>query len=131
MASNLNVLTNLDRARIAWGADMPRWVRLLATACDATSQRIVADRLDRSGGYVSRLINRNYAGSYDEAETLVRGAYGDEEVDCPLWGPIPLSSCIRNRRRKGPPQNQPQRLHAATCPACPNNTDRAAVHEEE
>jgi hypothetical protein len=119
-----NVPTNLDRARAAWGADMPAWIGLLASACDATNQRAVAERIAKSGGYVSRVINRNYAGSYEEAETIVRAAYGNEDVVCPLWGPIPLSSCIRARRRKAAPQNQAHLAHARTCPTCPNNEDR-------
>jgi hypothetical protein len=121
--------TNVDRATAAWGHDMPAWVRLLASACDGANQRAVGDRLGKSSGYVSRILNRNYAGSYREAETLVRAAYGAEDVACPLWGPIPLSSCIRNRRREGPPRNQAHHLHAVHCPACPNNSDRRQAPE--
>lgn len=117
-------LTNVSKATIAWGAQMPSWVRLLASACDQTNQRQVGGRLGRSSGYISRIINREYAGSYEEAETLVRAAYGNEDVVCPIWGEIPLSSCIRNRRRKGPARNQAHHLCAARCPSCPNNTDR-------
>ena len=116
--------TNQERAVIAWGADMPAWVRLLASACDGTNQRVVGERLGKSSGYVSRLINRSYAGSYPEAERLVRATYGAEDVACPLFGPIPLSSCMRNRRRKEPPRHQAHHQYAATCPGCPNNTDR-------
>ena len=115
---------NLARAVAGWGDNMPEWVRQLAAACDRTSQRDVADRLKRSSGYVSRLINGNYTGSYEEAETIVRAAFGGEMVACPEWGEIPLSSCVRNRRRKGPPINLVHRRCAAACPACPNNTDR-------
>lgn len=122
MTSNLNV-TNLARAAAAWGDDMPGWVRLLASACDTDNQRIVGDRLGKSSGYISRLINRSYAGSYPEAERIVRAAYGDEDVACPLFGPIPLASCLRARRRKGPPRNQLHHQYAATCPDCPINTD--------
>ena len=72
MMGNLNIAaTNLDRAIAAWGADLPEWVRLLADAADRTSQRAVADQLGKSAGYVSRLIRRDYAGSYAEAETIV------------------------------------------------------------
>jgi hypothetical protein len=123
--------TNVAKAQAAWGAGIPAWVRLLASASDAAGQRRVAERLGKSAGYVSRLINRSYAGSYEEAETLVRAAYGNEDVVCPLWGPIPLTSCIRNRRRKGPPRNQVHHLHARHCPGCPNNTDRPSASEEE
>lgn len=116
--------TNLERAETAWTAPMPDWVRRLATACDADNQRVVAQRLRKSSGYVSRLLNRKYEGSYEEAETLVRAAYGIDEVDCPIWGAIPLKSCVRMRRRTATPQNMRDRLHADTCPTCPLNTDR-------
>jgi len=119
-------VTNLQRATAAWGSDMPAWVRLLASACDTTNQRQVGDRLGKSSGYISRLLNRSYGGSYEEAEIQIRAAYGTDDVVCPLWGPIPLSSCLRNRRREAPPRNQAHHLHASTCPTCPNNTDRAA-----
>lgn len=128
-ASLASALSNVDRARTSWGADMPAWVGLLASACDAANQRSVADRLGRSGGYVSRVLNRSYAGSYDEAETIVRAAFGNEDVVCPIWGAIPLASCLRNRRRRGVPQNQAQLLFARTCPTCPMNTDRPAPSE--
>jgi len=123
MTLNHEVTTNLARASIAWGSDMPEWVKLLGRACDAASQRTVADRLGKSSGYVSRIINRCYPGSYDEAETLVRAAYGRDDVNCPLFGAIPLSSCVRNRRRKGPARNQAHHLYATTCPSCIHNTD--------
>jgi hypothetical protein len=121
--------TNVMRAQAAWGADMPPWVRLLASACDTKSQRLVGDFLGKSSGYISRIINRNYAGSYEEAEIIVRTRLGDDGVVCPLWGSIPLSSCVRARRRKGPPRNQAHHVHAATCPTCPNNTDRQLAED--
>jgi len=117
--------TNAERAAAAWGENVPAWVQLLATACDADNQRMVGDRLNKSSGYISRLINRSYAGSYEEAERLVRAAYGGEEVTCPLYGPIPLSSCMRARRRKTPARNTLHQQYAATCPTCPNNGDVA------
>ena len=115
--------TNAERASAAWGSDMPVWVRLLATACDADNQRVVGERLGKSSGYISRVLSRTYAGSYEEAERLVRATYGGEDVDCPLFGPIPLASCLRARRRKGPARNHLQKQYAATCPTCSNNND--------
>jgi hypothetical protein len=116
---------NMAAACDAWGTDMPRWVHLLATACDVTSQAAAAERIGRSGGYVSKLINNNYPGDMAEAEMIVRAAWGDEDVLCPLWGVIPLSSCMIARRRTAPPTNFTHRLHARHCPTCPNNGDRA------
>lgn len=103
---------------------MPEWVRLLAEACDKTNQKSVAEKIGKSGGYVSRLLNRNYAGNYEEAEKLVRAAFGNEEVVCPIWGAMPLANCLRARRRTGLPRNIIHQQHAAVCPTCPNNTDR-------
>lgn len=124
-------LTNLERAKAAWGIDMPPWVRLLAGACDVTNQRAVGDRLGIDSAHVSRLINRKYGASYENAELLVRSRLGAEDVLCPIWREtIPLRSCIRSRRRKGTPQNLLHRLHAQNCPTCPNNTDRAAAELE-
>lgn len=126
MSVIVNNRTNIDRARAAWGHDLPRWVHLLASACDASNQRVVSEKLGKSQGYTSRLISKSYAGSYAEAERLVRAAYGDEEVFCPIWGPIPLANCMRNRRSNVPPRNSVQHQYRRACPTCPVNTDAAA-----
>lgn len=123
-----NLDTNLDRAEAAWGKDVPRWVKLLAEACDRASQRAVADRLSAAGfncssGTISKLINRKYPASTAEPERAVLAIYGGDDVGCPLHGAIPLQSCIRNRRRKGPPRNATHHQFAAHCPTCPHNTD--------
>lgn len=133
MSSNVNRnndLSNLDRARAAWGADMPRWVQLLASACDTTSQREAGDRIGKSSGYISRILNNRYPGDLGEAEKLVRAAWGAEDVACPLWGPIPLRSCMAARRRTLPPQNSVHHLHRRACPTCPNNSDGPLLDEE-
>lgn len=125
-----SLLTNRERAAAAWGIDMPAWVRLLASACDATNQRAAGGRIGRDSSYISRVLRKTYAGSYEEAELLVRAAFGAEDVVCPVWGAIKLETCIRNRRHPGPPRNQMQHLNAANCPLCPNNTDRPDAGEE-
>lgn len=121
---------NLDRAIAAWGTDLPQWIKLLAEACDRSNQREVADRLGKSAGYVSRILRRDYAGSYAEAETLVRAKFSADKVPCPLFGEIPLASCVKLRRRTAPPQNHMHHACARTCPDCPNNTDRPTDEEE-
>lgn len=115
---------NLSKARTAWGAELPDWVAALATACDRSNQRAVGDQLGRSSGYVSRIINHNYAGSYEEAEQLVRSRLNGERIRCPVWdSEILLSACRRYRRYRGIAHNQMLRTYAAACPTCPNNTD--------
>lgn len=125
MSGNVNTtFANMQSALAAWGDTMPNWIRLLAAACDLTNQRDVGEKLGKSAGYVSRVLRNIYTGNMAEAENLVRATFGGEDVLCPLWGPIPLASCMRNRRRKTPPRNQSHHLHRRTCPTCPNNSDR-------
>jgi hypothetical protein len=115
--------TNLQKAWAAWG-NPPEWVQLLAKECDRTSQREVAERLSKSGSYVNRLINRTYPASYAEAEEQVFAVIGARQVECPAFGEIPLTSCIRNRRRKGPATNTLQRTFERHCRNCAQNPDR-------
>lgn len=121
--------SNLGKARLAWGAAMPAWVKLLAEACDRTSQREVAARLGKSGPYVSRILRNAYPGDMAEAERLVRAAYGAERVMCPLFGSMALKTCMRNRRRPHPARHEVHHAFDRTCPRCPNNTDKP--HEED
>ena len=118
----VNQLTNLERATAAWGLSPPDWIALLARSCDATNQRLVADRLAKSSGYVSRVLSRTYAGDYAEAERQVRATFGAERVLCPVFGDMGLRTCITNRRRTRPANWAHVQL-ARTCPDCPNNTD--------
>lgn len=116
-------ITNHQRAIEAWGPDLPEWIKLLALHADRTSQRAVADRLGKSSPYVSRIINRSYAGNYQEAENQVRSIFGEERVPCPIFGQIALKTCIRSRRRTGPAVNFLHHQFAKHCPNCPINTD--------
>jgi hypothetical protein len=126
-------LTNLQRAIEAWGAELPEWVRVLATACDASNQRGVGTLLGKSSGYISRIINNQYRGDLAEAERLVRARLCHEDVHCPIWNsPIPLSSCMRHRRRgRDVPSNTIQQSYLRVCPRCPNNADVASGEEGE
>lgn len=132
MSGNLNKdATNIERARAAWGSDMPNWVRLLASACDATNQREAGERIGKSSPYISRIIRNCYPGDLGEAEKLVRAAWGEEDVHCPLWGPIPLASCLSNRRRTATPTNSVHHMYRRACPTCPNNSDYPDLKGEE
>ncbi len=51
----------LEIARAAWRADLPDWIEALAIECAATSQNMVAARMNRSAGTVSQLLNNKYA----------------------------------------------------------------------
>lgn len=116
--------SNLAKAEQAWGHPLPDWVRLLADHADRVGQRGVGDRIGRNAATVSRIINACYPGDLAEAEQLIRANLGAEQVACPLWGTIPLASCMSARRRKLPPQNHKHRSERRVCPNCTNNSDR-------
>lgn len=125
-------LTNLQRATIAWGDDMPDYIKLLAREADRLGQRGVGEKIDRSNATISKLINRCYTGgSYEECAVIINAAFGSNKVDCPLFGDIPIASCVRNRRRKGHAINALQRQFAAACPSCPLNPDKVTSPNKE
>lgn len=115
--------TNLEKARLAWGVDLPDWVRLLATAADRLGQRAAGARIARSGGLVSRIINNSYGALTTEIEQRVSAVFGNSQVACPELGSIPHISCLATRRRKAAPVNAVQRHMADACPLCPLNPD--------
>jgi hypothetical protein len=117
----------LPRPKAHGGAELPDWIAELAARCDATSQRSVAVQIGVSSPFISKLINRTYEAGYDEAEVTVRAAIMNENVECPIViMPMPLASCLRNRRREAPPINLMHRQFASACPTCPLNPDRKA-----
>lgn len=115
---------NRRTALAAWGDPLPRWIAVLARACDDANQRQVAQKLGKSSGYISRVLSKTYTGDMAEAERLVLASLASDRVDCPFWGrPIPLSSCMRARRRQHP-RGEIMIAHKRACDACPLNTDQ-------
>ncbi len=127
MSGNVNQQTNLAKALLAWKGDCPEWVRILARACDVTSQRAVGAKIGQSNATVSKVINCVYPGDYAELERKVRAALTADRVLCPVTGAmIQLKTCLRNRRRHRhyPPQDWLQREYDLACPNCRHNTDQ-------
>lgn len=127
MSGNVNQESNLAKALRAWKGDCPEWVRILARACDATSQRAVGDKIGQSGGTISRVLSHSYAGDYAELERKVRAALTADRVACPVTGAmIQLKTCLRNRRRwrQGPPRGWLEHAYEHACPNCRHNTDQ-------
>ena len=117
---------NMAKALSAWGGDPPRYIILLAEACDTSSQRRVADKISLSSAYVSKLINRSYEASYAEAETIILSIFSAGNVVCPIIGEaISLKTCLRSRRFDGPALNLLHRQWRAHGPSCPHNIDGA------
>lgn len=83
----------VEKARAAWGADIPDWVDGLAKACAASSQNRVAKRMNRSASLVSAVLANTYKGSLEAVEEVYRGVFETATVACPSLGTIPSNIC--------------------------------------
>ena len=117
------VPNNTQRAISGWGDPLPEFIRLLANYADRCGQRGAGAKIGRSSATVSKILRNIYPASVEETKILVMAGFSAGTADCPIFGEIPLASCVRNRRRKGPPINTLQRHFAAACPNCPQNPD--------
>lgn len=113
----------LAKARVAWGADMPDWVALLASACAGASQNQVAKRLGVSATLVSNVLGAKYTGDMTRVEDIVRGAYARQVTDCPALGELPTDIC-RKWRRKARKLNSANSLNVTMFRAC----NRCPIH---
>ncbi|MEQ8318736.1 MAG: transcriptional regulator [Rhodospirillales bacterium] len=110
---------HLNKARNAWGDDLPDWVEALATACDQTSQRRTAERIGYSSATVSLVLKATYSGDLTAVERAVNARILDAHVECPIAGDIPLADCISNQKPATRFTNQRQIQFLRTCPTCP------------
>jgi hypothetical protein len=78
---------------------MPDWIMVLAEACDAASQTMVAKRIGFSSSVVSAMLRRTYTGAARNVEQAVRGALMREITVCPVAGEIPKHICLQHQQR--------------------------------
>jgi hypothetical protein len=111
----------LERAKAAWGDEMPDWVQALALACERSSQNRVSKALDRSATIISQVLTRTYAASMDRIEDRVRGVYLNGSVECPEKGELPLQDCQDWREKARTfAMGNPQRTQMfRACRKCP------------
>lgn len=109
--------SNVDKARAAWGADMPGWVQSLAEACDAHGVRGAAGKLKTSPALLSLVINHKYRSSCDFVEARVRAVLMAEILDCPALGLISAAQCREQQQR---PFTSVNPLAVAVYRACRN-----------
>ncbi|NTT88535.1 hypothetical protein [Tabrizicola fusiformis] len=115
------MISAVDKARAAWGPQVPDWVERLAEECMATSQNKVAARLNRSASLVSTVLGKTYAGSYEAVEEVVRGVYMRATVRCPAQGEIGANTCrdwMLKAARFSNINSERVRMYRA-CRACP------------
>lgn len=111
----------LDKARAAWGDDMPDWVETLAIECGKTSQNKVAKLLDRSATTISLILGRTYPGEMASMAERVRGVFMDAVIACPAVGEMPAQRCQdwRAKARVFTIGNPERRRMYRACHGCP------------
>ncbi len=88
----------LDRARAAWGDDLPAWVEALARECDATNQTRAAKRLGYSAAAVSQTLTATYKGNLKAIQKAAEGALMAATVVCPVLGILGTDQCRSHQR---------------------------------
>jgi len=105
----------LERAQVAWAAEIPAWIEALAQACDQSSQAKVARAIGYSAAVVSTVLAGTYAGDMASVERAVRAALMGETVNCPVLGEIPATDC---RQHQGRPYRNTNALRVRLWQAC-------------
>lgn len=97
------------------------WQELLEKAIAETNQASVARRLGYSSSALSQARSGTYKGSTVNLAQKVIEVYGNETVECPVLGQIPLSRCAEERVRPFSTAN-PERVRLfGACGNCEHN----------
>lgn len=115
--------TPLQIARAAWGEGIPTWVEALAVECSRSTQKAVAQKLNRSAAVISNVLRNKYEGSVSAIEELFMGAFLNIRVECPELGLLPVNEC-QHWRHKGRSfaSGNPLRVRMfRACTHCPRN----------
>lgn len=113
----------VEKARAAWGPEIPDWVEALAAECAASSQNKVAQALGRSATLVSNVLAKKYPGDLAAVEDLFNGAFLNARVGCPALGLIPTNECRhwREKARRFVNINALRVRMYRACVNCPRN----------
>lgn len=115
--------TPLEIAREAYPDGLPEWIEALAIECARTSQKRVADRMNRSAAMISTVLRGKYAGSLAAVEEVFKGVFLDARIECPALGVIPTNVCQDWRRKSHTfASGNPLRVWMfRACNRCPRN----------
>lgn len=110
----------VQKARTAWGDDMPDWVLVFADQCDHDGVSSTASRIGYSPSVGSQVLSKTYRGRLDKIEAAVRGAFMGATVQCPVLGELAHDKCLYHQGRKFAPTNPTRVALSRTCPTCPH-----------
>ena len=100
-------------------------VKLLREAVESHgSQAKVGRILGYSSTSISQALSNSYGGSLETLLTKVEECFGNQIIDCPIFGKIKLPKCVKERRRPFSSGN-PFRVRVyRQCRQCTFNVDR-------
>lgn len=97
---------------------MMDWKELLKNAVDTSSQAAIARKIGYSASAVNQVLQDKYQGNTERVAAKVVEIYGNESVDCPVLGKIPLGRCSLERQMDFSTAN-PTRVELwDTCQTC-------------
>lgn len=102
------------------------WLDELKRQVEASSLKIVADKLDISKATVSLLINKKYPADTGKMQKLVEGVFMGHTVNCPILGEIPKHKCAAHQNNKTP-GNRPQAIQLWK--ACRSGCENSELEE--
>lgn len=120
-------MTNAEKAKIAWGENIPEWIRILAQSCDQSNQKRAAKAIGYSTTVVNQVLANKYPADLDAIRIKVEGALLGHTVFCPELGELRADICLNHQAAKFAATNHLRvRLYKACRAGCPN----ARNHEE-
>lgn len=93
-------------------------LQLLRRAVEQHGQSEVARRISRSDATISQVMNDKYPGRTDRVLELIAAEFGNETVDCPIMGEIPLACCTEERSKPFRATNPQRRKLFVACREC-------------
>jgi hypothetical protein len=116
----------IEKARKAWGADLPDWIEALAKECDRTSGMKASNQIGYTNGVVSQVIANKYPGDMTRVKEKVRGALLGATVMCPVFGEFGRDRCLDEQKKGNTFTSESRGRCFRTCrgigvPKCPHS----------
>lgn len=117
----------LDKAKAAWGEEMPDEVRELAHYVDANTGAAAAKVIGYSPAVVSNMLAARYPGDQSAVFAKIRGALMGEVVVCPVLGEIGRHRCLSEQKMPFATSNAARaRVYRACRSGCPHSRLKGA-----
>lgn len=115
-------MTFMEKARAAYGAELPDWIAELATFADTEGLAGCEKRVGYSRSTISSVLHGKYGmGDMARVEEMVRGALMAVTVDCPVLGEIGRDRCLTEQKEpfRATSRHRAQLYHACRS-GCPH-----------